>query len=278
MIRNSTLLRASVATLLCIAAESAEAVALSDAVSRIFLRCYATDVPVAEYVGAVAGSCNEAVMHLDEEGVARGDVSTAVGSLPSISVSTECVECPVRTQIQSSGQFSFQLAIVQNATPPTPLSAVPIRISTEGEAAVTILGLRANASTHLSETLAQLFSTTALFNARAYTAIPLQPQVLSDGYSIAETRDLIPEHIYFGALVADCTNDLIGGWQCGASANASFVLDQEAFDTRMGANTFDLSQYVSLEQSPNLVPEPTLTVLGATALAVLAATARARRH
>lgn len=272
------LLRLGLTTLLSIAAGAAEAVVLGEAVSRIFLRCYATDVPVTEFVGAIAGGCNETVTFLDEEGVARGDVSTSVANLPSASVSTECVECPVRTQIESSGRLSFQLAVVESATPPTPLSVVPVRISTEGEAAVTSLGLRANASTHLSETLEQIFSITALFNARAYTAIPLQPQVLSDSYSITETRDLIPDHVYFGALSAECSNDLVGDWQCSANVNVSFALDQIAFDARMGESSFDLSQYVSLQASPNLVPEPSPGALGATALAVLAATARARQR
>ena len=68
-----------------------------------------------------------------------------------------------------------------------------------------------------------------------------------------------------------------GTWACDGHVAASFVLDQAAFDERMGANTFGLSQYFAVRESPNLVPEPDATQVGAVSLAALAALARRLR-
>jgi hypothetical protein len=73
--------------------------------------------------------------------------------------------------------------------------------------------------------------------------------------------------------------------ECSAGADPTLVLDQSAFDTAMGADTYALSGYWSLQASPNLndgsaVPEPAnlfLVGLGLAAMGWRAATLKPRR-
>jgi len=61
-----------------------------------------------------------------------------------------------------------------------------------------------------------------------------------------------------------------GQGYCSADADPTIVLDQAAFDASMGAQTYQLSDYYSVEYSSNLTPEPTYFLPLAIALASLA--------
>jgi hypothetical protein len=65
-------------------------------------------------------------------------------------------------------------------------------------------------------------------------------------------------------------SSVAGSWSFGAQAAVSFAIDQQAFDSSQGDQTFDLAQYFALARSPNLVPEASSTSLATGAFGALA--------
>jgi len=71
--------------------------------------------------------------------------------------------------------------------------------------------------------------------------------------------DILPELVYTVRSLAQChvtielaISTFTYSGDCQAYADPGFVFDQERFDQIMGANTFELSEYYSVELSPNL--------------------------
>jgi hypothetical protein len=153
------------------------------------------------------------------------------------------------------------------------VNAVPVLITTEGRVAVDPLaGLLAGGGTYLSSTESTGFTNADIF---AHTMRTTSPSVLTDDYDIVQTLQLIPAHVYFGNVYTGCNFSLKGTWSSDGHATVSFQLDQTAFDAQMGGNSFDLSQFFAVQQSPNLVPEPSAALLGLVAIGALGVRARA---
>ncbi len=256
---------------------SSATVALDDASSRIFLLCNSAQAASGDFPEAVDFSCEGHPTSQTTEGTTRASLSSSFESLLFTSVSTECVGCPFAASTISSSRISFELAVVQQAAPPHPVATVPVRITTEGAVGVSRLGLLAGGGSYLSSTLQTIFTQADVF-AHTMRTLPMSGPVLSDDYAITDTIDLLPDQAYFGNVFVGCNQNssVPGDWACSGHASVSFALDQEAFDARQGANTFDLAQYVSIQRSANLVPEPTAIGLGGAAFAVLALSMRVR--
>ncbi|MDR3718784.1 MAG: PEP-CTERM sorting domain-containing protein [Bryobacteraceae bacterium] len=95
--------------------------------------------------------------------------------------------------------------------------------------------------------------------------------------------DAVPGQVYTVLMGANCTVSA-GGYpagplmsECEVGVDPVFKFDQAVFDQEMGANTFPLDQYFSLQYSPNIVPEPSALLLTGFGLAALAAALRQRR-
>ena len=146
-----------------------------------------------------------------------------------------------------------QLAVAQIATPPVHVNGVPVSMSTAGNVAVSPLpGLLAAGGTYVSSTESPIFTNADVF---AHTMRTNSPSfVLSDDYDIVQTLDLAPDHVYFVNVYAGCNFSLKGTWACDGHATTSFHLDPAKFDEQMGGNSFELSQYFAVPESPNLVP------------------------
>lgn len=260
-------------------ASSADPVVLGDALSRVFLMCLSAQEALGNFPEPFELSCERHPVVLGEAvGTTRAHLSSSFSDLLQTDANTECVDCPFPVSTSASSRISFELAVVQHATPPRPLSTVPVRITAAGEVGVSPLGLLGGGGVFLSSTLQTIFTSADVFEALLNT-MPLTGPILSDEFAITETLELIPAHVYFGNLYAGCNQNSspAGNWACGGQAQVSFALDQQAFDVREGAETFDLAQYVSIQRSPNLAPEASAEALGAAALlALLARGSRSR--
>jgi hypothetical protein len=154
---------------------------------------------------------------------------------------------------------------------------VPVSLSTAGHLTVSPLaGLRARSGTYVS-TIEAVLTKTDVFAHTAGTDLVGSAGLVAD-YDIVQMLDLAPGRVYFVYLYASCNFTLKGTWACNGHATASFHLDQAKFDERMGANSFDLSQYYVVQQSPNIVPEPGAALLGLGALGALVGCARQRQR
>jgi len=259
---------------------SAGTIALGDALSRIDIMCMSVQGTAGSFAQPMTDSCEEHPSNGSSSGTTRATLSAEFGDLLMTSVSTDCVSCPFAPSTRSSSRISFELAVVQHASPPHPLTKVPVRITAEGAVGVSQLGFIAGGGTYLSSTLQTIFTNADVF---AHTMLTFSQggvgPFLSDDYAITDTLDLIPEQVYFGNTYVGCNQNSSapGDWACSGHSSVSFVLDQAAFDATMGGQTFDLSQYVSIERSPNLVPEPPAQALGAASLGAIALAARGRR-
>lgn len=254
----------------------ARAIVLDDALSIAGLIC----VSVIETIDPIAAPVDYSCDRLwfwpigDQSGPSRAFASTGFGAQRSASVRTENTGSPQVVTTTASSRVKYQLAVEQFATPPVNVNEVPISLSTAGNVVVSELGMGASAGAYVSSTDPVAIATSDVFARSAQTTPQFMPVVLADSYDIVETLDLTVDHIYFVNVSAGCTASRKGTWACDGRATASFVLDQAAFDERMGASTFGLSQYFAVRESPNLVPEPDATQIGVAALVALAALTR----
>jgi hypothetical protein len=253
-------------------------VVLGDALSRIFLMCLSEQEAAGDFPEALDLSCEKHPVLLGEMGTTRAHVSTSFGDVLLAAANTECVDCPFGPSTMASSRISFELVVVQHATPPRPLETVPVRITTAGEVGVSALGVHASGGTFLSSTLQTIFPNADVFSRHPNT-LPQSGPILADEYAVTETLDLIPGHVYFGNIYVGCNQNSSspGNWACGGQVEVSFALDQQAFELSQGDQSFDLAQYLSIQRSPNLVPEASALPLGAGAIAALALAARGRR-
>ncbi len=255
---------------------AARAVLLSDATSITSLMCVSVMEPIDPIAAPVDYSCDRLWFYPigNLSGASRADASTGFGDPLTVSVHAENSDSPQPISTNAASRIKFQLAVAQLATPPVNVNAVPVSISTAGTVTVAPLaGLVAGGGTFVSSTENNPFSNADVF---AHTMRTNSPFALTDGYDIVQTIDLTPDHVYFGNVHAGCNFTLKGLWACNGDATVSFHLDQAAFDDRMGGNSFDLSQYFAVQESPNLVPEPAAALLGLSALVALAGCVRAR--
>jgi len=277
-IRIAAALGVSISVVAFPSASFAGPVVLGDALSRVFLMCLSAQEAFADYAESVDLSCERHPMFQGEPiGTTRAHLSTSFEDVLLAAANTECVSCPFIVSSIGSSRISFELVVAQHATPPRPLSNVPVRITTAGEFGVSAIGIPGGAGTFVSSTLRQIFTQADVFAANLNSLPPSGP-ILSDDFAITETLDLVPGHVYFGDVYASCNqhNTPGGDWACGAQVQVSFALDQQAFDASEGEESFDLAQYVSIQRSPNLVPEASALQLGVGALAALALSARTR--
>lgn len=257
------------------AAETAPAVVLADATSIPSLTC----VSVAETTPPIAAPVDYACDRLwfgsgDASGPSRAFASSGFEDPLTVSVRVETTDAPFQISTNASSRIKFQLAVTQIAPPPANVSTVPVLLSTAGRVVVAPLaGLLAAGGTYLSSTESTIFTSADVF---AYTMRTTSPSVETDAYDIAQTLDLVPDQVYFGNLYVGCNFSIAGTSACDGNAEASFHLDQAAFDLQMGANRFDLSQYFAVQRSPNLVPEPGSALLGLAAFGALAGCTPAR--
>ncbi|RIK99314.1 MAG: hypothetical protein DCC71_20460 [Proteobacteria bacterium] len=255
---------------------AADGIVLGDALSRIDTMCMSTQGPMGDFPEDGFWSCEEHPATPSESGTTRATASASFGDLLLTAVSTDCVSCPFAPSTRSASRISFELAVATSGSPPQPLQDVPVRITTEGEVGVAPLGLLAAGGTYLSSTLQTTFTNADVF---AHTMKTVSPTVLADDYAITETVDLFPDEVYFGNVYVGCNQNssIPGDWACSGHASVQFALDQAAFDARMGAQSFDLSQFFAIQRSPNLVPEPSSALLDSCALGLLVLSQRARR-
>jgi len=267
---------AGLALLLC--ADASSAALLDDATSITSLMCVSVAEPLVPIAAPVDYSCDRLWFWPigDQSGPSRAFASTGFGAQRSALVRTENTGSPQVVMTTASSRVKYQLAVEQFATPPVSVNEVPISLSTAGNVVVSELGMGASAGAYVSSTDPVAIATSDVFARSAQTTPQFMPVVLADSYDIVETLNLTVDHIYFVNVSAGCTASRKGTWACDGQANASFVLDQTSFDERMGANTFVLSQYFAVRESPNLVPEPGTALLGLTALGALAGSARKR--
>jgi hypothetical protein len=253
-------------------ANAARAIVLDDALSLVALTCVSVREPIDPIAAPVEYSCDGLWFWPigSQSGPSRAFGSTEFGAQQSVSVRTENTGSPQEVSTYASSRVKYQLAVEQFATPPVNVDAVPIALSTAGNVVVSELGIGAAAGTYVSSTDTVSFASSDVFTHNAQSNRQFMPAVLADSYDIVETLDLAPGHVYFVNISAGCSTSRKGTWACDGHTTASFVLDQLAFDERMGVNSFGLSQYFALRESPNLVPEPDAAPLGMVALAAVA--------
>jgi hypothetical protein len=145
-----------------------------------------------------------------------------------------------------------------------------VQLTSEGEVGVSQFGYGAGAGVYLASTGQEPFGPLADVFTRSVQT--LSPVAFADDYATTATVDLVPGLVYFGNLAVGCNqfSSAAGSWTCGAQASARFAIDQAAFDSSQGEQTFDLSQYFELARSPNLVPEASSTSLATGAFGALA--------
>lgn len=257
------------------ASDAKPALLLADATSIPSLMC----VSVAETTPPIAAPVDYACDRLwfgsgNTSGPSRAFASSEFGDPLTVSVRVETTDAPFQISSNASSRIKFQLAVTQIAAPPANVSTVPVSLSTAGRVVVAPLaGLLAAGGTYVSSTESTIFTSADVF---AHTMRTTSPSVETDAYDIVQTLDLVPDQVYFGNLYAGCNFSIAGTSACDGRAEASFHLDQAAFDLQMGAKRFDLSQYFAVQRSPNLVPEPGSALLGLAAFGALAGSTRAR--
>lgn len=260
-----------------LAMPAAGQLALEEALNLVDLFCNGETVQGSfPYPGSYA--CQEAVTSPSQSGTLYGDASSSFEDTLFVSANTECVSCPFPASGRASSRISFRIRVARRAEPPQPVSSVPVRITTEGAVGVSNLGFLGGGGTYLSSTLQTIFTSGDVFAHTMQTNPPsgFRP---SDDYAFVETVQLFPDWTYFGNVYVGCNQNAsaTGSWECGAHASASFALDQAAFDASRGEQTFELAQFFALERSPNLVPEPSETLLALFALGAICVVERARR-
>jgi hypothetical protein len=267
---------AALAVLLA-AAGAARAIALADAVSIVSMACVSVDGPTGTFPEPVEYTCAGQSVNGSAMGTSQALASTDFDT-DTVRVYTDCAGCPSEVSTRSASRISYQLVVARLADPPTAVALVPVRIDTAGTADVSELGMLSSAGTYVSSTQQVIFTQADVFGVTAltYSAGGAFSPRLDDSYMQSETLDLAPDHVYFVNVSAGCNNSRSASWVCSADAQASFVLDQAAFDAHMGASSFDLSQYFGVQSSPNLVPEPSASLLGLTAVGALGGLAQRR--
>jgi hypothetical protein len=259
-------------------AGGARAVPLDDAVSIVSMACASVDGPTGTFAEPVEYRCSGQSVTSNAMGTTEALEATDFAT-DSVRVSSDCTACPIETSTRSASRISSELVIARLADPPVAVGSVPVRIDTAGTAEVSELGMLAGAGTYVSSTQQLIFTQADVFGVTALTYSAgggFSPR-LDDSYTQSETLDLAPGHVYFVNVSSGCNNSRSGSWVCSADAQASFVFDQAAFDARMGASSFALSQYFGLQSSPNLAPEPSAALLDLVAIGVLAGLARSGR-
>lgn len=265
----------SVALLVLLAAPAARPLDFEDPASIVAMMCGSVAGPTGEFPHPVDETCERDVVSTTVSGNTKARAAIAFEP-PTATAFTDCAECPFAVTTRSSARLSFQLTVAALAAPPAPVTQVPVRVAAQGIAEVSLLGMLAAASTYVSTTERIPFSNWDVFGALALTrnAPNGGTNELEVSYDVVETIDLTPGSVYFADVVAGCNDSLSGSWVCSADATASFVLDQAAFDERMGAGTFALAEFFVVQTS--LVPEPSAHGLASAALGALAGACRLR--
>jgi len=247
----------------------AHAQTLEEASSSMLVNCGQEQI-LDTYVGPVEISCDVDVVTPTKLGRSVALATTSLGSIGMATANAECIECPFQVSTWASSRITYQLVVDPIAPPPAPVSHVPVLISTQGSAGVSLLGMHAGSGTFVRSSPAIAFPNGDVFTERAATnSFPVQ-QVLAE-YDVVESLDLVPGNIYPVDLTAGCNDSLTGSWACNVTTRAAFVLAQARFDLLRGAATFDLANYFVVQQSP--VPEPESAALGLAAGGALAACA-----
>ena len=258
---------------LLLGTSASRAIVLGDASSITSLMCVSVMEPLAPIAEPVSYSCDRLWVSGENSGPSRAWASTGFGTPLEVSVRTECVDAPFPISTSAASRIKAQLAVAQLATPPLHVNDVPVLMSTAGRVVVSEFGLLAGGGTYVSSTESTVFTNADVF---AHTMRTNSPQAFEDDYDIVQTLDLSPDHVYFVNVYAGCNFTLKGTWACDGQASVSFQLDQAAFDARMGGNSFELSQYFAVQQSPNVVPESDAALLGLSAGVALAVLSRRR--
>lgn len=240
----------------------------ANAMSRTSLTCVSVPELLDPIAEPVDYSCDREWLAVGASGPSRASASTGFGDPLTVSVHTECADAPHQVSTYAASGIDSQFAVTQIATPPAHVSAVPMSVAAAGNTAVSPLpGLYATSGVYASSIQAGPSYNNLFFHQEGTTS---PAQVLSDDWNIVQTFDVSPNHVNFMTLFATCKFTLAGTWACDGHATASLHLDQAKFDQRMGANSFELSQYYVVRQSPNIVPEPGAALLGLGALGALA--------
>lgn len=165
---------------------------------------------------------------------------------PEVFVETSAVGDPVTSIAVST--ITSEMRVNQIKSPPTPTSIVDIMTFSSGEASVSGTGF---GSVHASIDGPMHDNTTLALG---------PPDFENEKISIG----VEPDEVYTVKMRASCqsaSSQAQPDAHCVAILDPQVFLDQEAFDARMGASTYPLAEYYSVEISGNIGPRlvPTLS-------------------
>lgn len=271
-----------------------QAFTLANAVSSTVLTCGSFQALLTK-AGESSDDC--ALAAGGQFSPASATVRTLLGASPTATVSAmnEGAVGKSKFEAQASAHLTYEVRVVELATPPTSFTGIPVTVAVRGE--VKRDSQRANVTT------APLAIGTAYVTMRSSPDIPwVKGDVLNEravrtpqapsqdtpDFDKIVAISLLPGHTYLVDLVAGCR--LTGGSgsfetvssrsSCSAEADPVFGFDQAALDKRLGASSFSLASYYGFEYSAGVsspVPEPAAAGLLVFGLAGLAAYSRRLR-
>jgi len=211
---------------------------------------------------SVAAACDftRSYQYPPETVTAIGDGVLTIGKVPSISIQGEMVISGVEAwagYFSGTGQLSYSVAIEQTGTPPQPVTAIPVTITSNSETS----GFGASSDTWFDAGGGNYFS-------------------WADPSNVSFMWSFVPGTEYSAGIDAYCDADApdFPEWQsCQVSVDPAFQFDQADFK-----GGFQLSDYYSFVYSPNLTPtgtatpEPCSLLLFGTNLLILAPLLRRR--
>ena len=227
-------------------------------------------------------------VHAQAAGNVNASLGTTYAGSGAVDAETTVVGTGATKVIQggTGGAVSYFVTLRESVLPPTPIASVPIRFSANGDGYLKgdvrfSGGYDAGARLDTDGFPAGLFSISHVDSVGAS----------QDSFAQSTSLWIDVQRLYSVMVYASCYAVTGGGWdpqpppngtpithwaECGAHVDPLIALDQDAFDTRYGADSFPLADYISLAFSPNIpsttdpvVPEPPIAPLVLTALAGL---------
>jgi hypothetical protein len=172
-------------------------------------------------------------------------------------------------------EVDYYAGIESDSPPPEPVTTIPVILVATGD------GEGTGSYGYLSYLQITGYGANGRWNASGGVGAGGDSQ-----FDLNADLNLYPGQVYSvqararcGAEAGQTTNVLSSA--CQAMVDPVFIFDQATFDAEMGANTFPLDEYFSLQYSPNMdissIPEPSTLLLTGFGIAVLAPCLRRRR-